>query len=98
VIYFDLELADGMTWSLERLWIVEAMHGEARQAACLLGAASVMRETLGRPLERWDREDLERAVAAVRVALGETVFEDAWEAGHALSLEQTVAYALAANG
>jgi tetratricopeptide (TPR) repeat protein len=97
-IYFELGLADGMTWSLERIGVVEATYGEAGRAACLLGAAAVLRERLGRPLARWDQEDLDRAVAAVRTALGETALADAWEAGRTLPLERAVAYALAANG
>jgi tetratricopeptide (TPR) repeat protein len=93
-IYFDLELADGMTWSLERLGIVEATYGEAPQAACLLGAASVMREGLGRPLAPWDEKDLDNALDAARATLSEAVFAQEFQAGRSLSRERAIRMAL----
>jgi hypothetical protein len=69
------------------------MYGEARQAALLLGAASVMREGLGIPLARWDQADWDQAVANVRAAMGQA-FDAAWEAGRLLTLNQTVEAAL----
>jgi tetratricopeptide (TPR) repeat protein len=42
--YQQPEWAEGIVWSLERIAVAEAAHGEARQAARLLGAASVARE------------------------------------------------------
>jgi len=41
---------EGIVWSLERMGIVVARHGDARKAARLLGAASAAREGLRMPL------------------------------------------------
>jgi hypothetical protein len=40
----------------------------------------------------------ERAMAAIRTALGEEAFTVAWAAGRALSLEEAVSYALEEPG
>ncbi len=86
---------EGMTWSLERLAVVEAASGDAQQAVRLLGAGSMARERLGKPLDPWDRRDWEEAVTGVRTALGEAEFVSRWTEGRAMSLEQVTAYALA---
>jgi non-specific serine/threonine protein kinase len=91
--------ADGIAWSLERLAVVEAARAGAHQAesskaARLLGAASVAREAWGKPLDRWDREDWDRAVAAVRATLGEAAFDALYAAGRSLSRDQMLALAL----
>lgn len=67
---------------------------QAMRAARLLGAASALRDLLGAPPRpRW-RPDLERAVAAARVALGEEAWAAAFAAGQALTLEEAIAEAL----
>lgn len=48
-------------------------------------------------LFRKERQDYENHVANARAALGETAFEHACAEGHALTLEQAIAYALEAN-
>jgi tetratricopeptide (TPR) repeat protein len=94
---------DGITWSLERLAVVEAARAgayqaEASKAAHLLSAASVAREAWGKPRDRWDQEDWDRAVALVRATLGEAAFAALWADGRALTQEQAVALALAPDG
>ena len=45
-----------------------------------------------------DREEYKRDIAHVRDRLGEAEFAAAWAAGRAMSLEEAIAYALAATG
>jgi tetratricopeptide (TPR) repeat protein len=67
-------------------------------AACRLGAAAVLRERLNFPLLPSEREVHERALAAVRTALGEDGFSAAWEGGRALPLEEAMTEARALSG
>jgi tetratricopeptide (TPR) repeat protein len=68
----------------------EALHRATR----LLGAAAALREAIGAPLVPYEQAGYERAVAALRGALGDAAFQTAWAAGHALTPEQAIADAL----
>ena len=52
-----------------------------------------MREETGANVEAPDRAEYERNIAADRAQLGEAAFEQARAEGHALSMEQAVAFA-----
>jgi hypothetical protein len=71
-----------------------ALVSKPERAARLLGAAAALREVLGAPVPAREREDHDRAVAALRTALGETAFAEDWTAGEALPVEKAVAEAL----
>jgi len=86
---------EGIVWSLERLAVTEAAEGDYARAARLLGAASTRREGLRKNLNRPDREDWDRAIVAVRTALGETTYAALWAEGSGMTLEQAAAYASA---
>jgi hypothetical protein len=66
----------------------------AARAACLLGAASAVREAIGALISPEDRPHCERAVTLARAALGEEAFAAAWAEGRAMTLETAMAYAL----
>jgi non-specific serine/threonine protein kinase len=89
---------EGIAWSLERLGVVEAVHGDARRAARLLGAASVARGKLGKEPDRWDASDLEHASVALQETLGPEAWNSAWEEGRTRPLEQSMEYALNGAG
>jgi hypothetical protein len=93
-LYQHIEHVEGIVWSLERLAVAEAMAGDVQRAARLLGAASVGREGLGKPRDRWDQEDWDGVVVSVRAALEEEAFASLWAEGEAFPLEQAIAYAL----
>jgi len=69
-------------------------RGQAPRAARLFGAATVLREAIGYRMSTSEQTGYEREVAAVREAMGD-LFEAAWAAGEALSLERAIAEALA---
>jgi tetratricopeptide (TPR) repeat protein len=71
--------------------------GRFTRAARLLGAAAALRTSGGFPRSLVEREDVDRATAAARSALGEPVFAAAWAEGQALTHEQAIAYALSAD-
>jgi len=60
--------------------------GRGRPRASI-GAAAAARDALGAPVAPGVRERYERAVAAVRQALGEDAGAKAWAEGRALTLE-----------
>jgi predicted ATPase len=79
---------------LEGMARVAVVQGQPERAARLLGASAALREEMGTPLTPVSRTDHDHAVNAARAALGEDAFAAAWEVGHAMSLEDAVAYAL----
>jgi hypothetical protein len=56
-----------------------------------------MRERLGASLPRSVQITHDRAVLAVRAALGEDAFASAWVSGEAMSSADAIAYALSEN-
>jgi non-specific serine/threonine protein kinase len=79
--------------TLEDLASVAGAEGRGEHAACLLGVASAVRETIGTPQAIPERLATEQAVAAVRAALGEEAWAAAFTAGRALTLEKAIALA-----
>jgi predicted ATPase/class 3 adenylate cyclase len=91
------ELGDPVmiAWCLAGLGSAAALDEEPERAARLWGAAERLRAALGCRPAPAARATYERAVALARAQLGEEVFAAEWEAGGALTLEQTIAEALA---
>ena len=77
---------------------VAYLEGQPERAARLLGAAASPLESGDPRGHRNERADCARMVAAVRAALPEQEFAAAWVEGQALSLDQAVADARAAEG
>ncbi|HXT37009.1 MAG TPA: tetratricopeptide repeat protein, partial [Chloroflexota bacterium] len=90
----DIGASDEMADILERLAWVAVAQGHASRAARLGGAAEACWEALSVPPAREDRAERDRAVHAMRAALGEEAFAAAWSEGRALPLEQATALAL----
>jgi hypothetical protein len=54
-----------------------------------------LRDAIGAPLMPSERPQYDRQVAAARAAVGnDERFDAAWRKGHAMTLEQAIAYAL----
>jgi non-specific serine/threonine protein kinase len=85
--------AYGLYWSLEGLAAIAVAHGEAMQAARLLGAAEAHRTRLGATLVPRQASRLERVVAETRAALSEADFAAAWAEGRWLSPDEARAEA-----
>jgi hypothetical protein len=96
-----LHRAMGDAWSIGRYLSVLAGaalgQGQPERAARLFAAASALRERLGTPLPRIIQHDHDRAIAAVRRALGERAFATAWQAGEALAWRQALDDALSGD-
>ena len=71
-----------------------AVEGQVRSAAQLLAKAEALREEIGASLEAWiDRMDA-KTLDTIRSQLDEEAFDEAWEAGRGLTIEEAVALAL----
>lgn len=91
------ELADhwGMAISLEGLAPVIATLGAPIRAAHVWGAAERLREENGTPRPPDQRAMYERAVTAARTAFADdAAFDQAWQEGRAMPLEQAIELAM----
>jgi tetratricopeptide (TPR) repeat protein len=95
-IFRELGHKQGVVEDLEGLAAVAVTQAQPERAARLFGAAEGLREAAGAPLPHAERAEHNRSVAAVRTVLGEEAFAAAWAEGRAMTLNQAVAYALAA--
>ena len=83
--------------SLESLAWLAFREGRPHRAACLFGSASVLRQGVKAHPMQTARPSQDAHVDAVRTALGEDTFADAFAQGRAMTLDEAVAYALDAS-
>jgi predicted ATPase/transcriptional regulator with XRE-family HTH domain len=79
--------------ALEGLAMVAARQGQPERTLRLAGAAAAFRATARFLAPPHDRARLEQALLSARSSLGEPAAAAAWAAGHAMPLEEAVAYA-----
>ncbi|HET6857862.1 MAG TPA: AfsR/SARP family transcriptional regulator, partial [Streptomyces sp.] len=77
--------------ALEGLAGAEALAGRPAAAALLLGAATAAREAAGAPLPPAERGDVDRIGSAVRGAVGEAAFTEAFVRGRKLTPDEAAA-------
>jgi len=87
--------ADGSAECLERLSMLANTWGDWHRAARLLGLAAVLREKAGTKPGAFERSERERALETARHRLGGKTFEQEWQAGQGLSLEEGISLAAA---
>jgi hypothetical protein len=80
--------------SLEDLAALAARERQTERALRLLGAAEAFCETLGLRSPVGEPAGYTQTVTEGRAALSEAAFSAAWAEGRAMSLEETLAYAL----
>jgi len=85
-------------YCFEGLAAVLVLTERAEEAAKLLGAAEMLRESLGVELAPAEQSTHTETVNAVRARLGEVRFGDVWRQGRELSLDEAIAYALEEEG
>jgi class 3 adenylate cyclase/tetratricopeptide (TPR) repeat protein len=71
--------------------------GAPQRTVRLVAAAETLRKAIDLAWQPNERRIYERTVAAARAALSEAAFAAAWAEGAAMSLDETVAYALASE-
>jgi len=90
----ELDNKQGIAECLAGLAGVAHADGQSRRAAWLLGAVTASLERIGAHLDREDRTEFDRNMAAARAQLDEATFNTAWAEGRALTLEQAIVLAL----
>ena len=93
--FAELEDAWGTAECLEAMAAVRAAEGSAERAARTGGAAEVLRATITVLPLAWDRVWTESYLEGARESVGTEVWQSAWDAGRAMSLEDALEDALA---
>ena len=88
----------GIAECLGMLAAVAVQQGRHAHAVRLLGVVAALLTQLGAPLAPASQVEYARTVAAARTQLGEHAFQNAWEAGEAMSPAQALVYAMEAVG
>jgi non-specific serine/threonine protein kinase len=88
------KMAEGVALQAQSLSAAQRRPAQAR-AVCLLGAADALRRPIGSVIDPADQPEYERILGALRGALGQEVFDNAWREGASLSLQQAINAALA---
>jgi predicted ATPase/DNA-binding CsgD family transcriptional regulator len=93
-IFRELGTSYGLAIALGTLAGPIARLGDYEKAARLLGAADAEMESLGTNQQPVDQIEIGQFRTFVREALGEEAFQEAWQAGHDLSIDEALEYAL----
>jgi tetratricopeptide (TPR) repeat protein len=88
----------GIDGALDVLASVAASQGEIRRAARIWGGVEGYRDARGVPWAPDERQMIEPRIEAARTRLDGAAWEQEWERGRAMSLDQTVPYALEGSG
>jgi predicted ATPase/class 3 adenylate cyclase/DNA-binding CsgD family transcriptional regulator len=94
----ELKTHLGIPDILECLADLAGDTGKHREAARLFGAAEAIGQRIGLVRFQIHQAGYEASVAALRDAMGEHDFGDAWAEGVALSIEEAIAYAQRGRG
>lgn len=81
-------------WCLEGLARVATVYGQPERAIRLLGATEALRNIIGTTQTPYRQATYDHVLATARTQITATCFADAWAAGQAMMLDQTVQYAL----
>ncbi len=90
------ELGDknGIAYCLEGAGCLAIAQLAPKKACQLLGAAEALREALGSPLDETEAAELGHFIHMAEAQIGEEAFNQAWNAGKRLRLDQATHYAL----
>lgn len=80
----------GIAECLFGLASVAVMKGQLEHAAQLFGAGQALIDLVGAPLAPADQADCDRDLAEVQRQITPVVFQNAWQAGQAMPLEQAI--------
>jgi predicted ATPase len=96
VLYQEVGDKVGMVECLEGVARVAYAQGHWVRAARLCGAAEDLRAAIAAPMGPADQSKYQRLVASLATALGDDAFATSRSAGHAMTLEEALAEAMAA--
>jgi len=88
----------GMDFALDVLAGVAVARGGLRRAVRLWGGVAGYRDTTGAPWLLEERAIIEPHIEAARSRLEEAVWQEEWDKGRSMTLDQAVSHALEASG
>ncbi|HEV2243300.1 MAG TPA: response regulator transcription factor, partial [Streptosporangiaceae bacterium] len=94
----DIESRTGIIDALECLGGLSAGADDRDKAARLFGAADALRRSIGYQRFALHQSGYDAAVSALRAAMGEAAFDEAWDEGAALTFDDAASYALRGRG
>jgi predicted ATPase len=92
-LLINRELGDkwALAYLLEDIGQLAARRNQPERALKLCGAASALRESIRAPLSPAEQTKLESGLAPARAALSAAAQSAAWDSGHGLTVEESVA-------
>ena len=84
----------GVVFALEGMASLNITVGKTDQAAQLIGWADATREAIGEPHQSLEQADADRDIATIAARIGNAAFQEAYDEGRAMSLDEAVKYAL----
>jgi tetratricopeptide (TPR) repeat protein len=80
----------GMAWCLEKFAEVAMLSGQLDEAVLIFGAASQLRSSIGSVIDPVDQPYYERYLADLESQSGEMAFNQLWEEGQTMKLDQVI--------
>jgi len=93
-LYRTLNNPTYLAWCLEGIAALLSAEQRFEPAIRLCAAATTLRLKEQSPMPPVEQEHFDQIVKAVRAALGEATFAEAWASGVALSQDEAITYAL----
>ena len=88
------QFVNGVVFTLEGIASLSLEVGKPERAARLIGWADVTREKIGDTRPLFEQADVDRDVAAIIGKVGNTPFEEAYNAGRVMTLDEAFTFAL----
>ncbi len=79
---------------LESFAFVSVALQQAERAAQLFGAAEILREKIGMPMDPEERVEYDSQVASLRTSMDEKALVSAWSTGRSMTMDQAISYAV----
>jgi tetratricopeptide (TPR) repeat protein len=89
-VYADLEIRNAVAYCLEMLAAIDQAGGRSGEAVELFGAAAMIREEIGAPLESFNLERYNQDLDACRASLSPEEFDEHWNRGCSLTMAEAV--------
>src|SRR5262245_56927690 len=93
-IYWELKNKRGVASVLARFARLAKAQKQYERAALLFSASTTLRDVIGIRRPATSHANYDPEVGAIRDVLGEVLFNQAWNAGQAMTLEQAIAEAI----
>ncbi len=89
---------EGIAVNFEGLASLNVLIGKPNRAAQLIGWADATREQIG--VARWkvEQDDVDRAIAAIRARISDSAFDEAYNNGYTMILDEAIAFVLDTKG